>query len=96
MGFAHLLQRLLLLLGQRFCRRHRSPPSSRRIADGRQLGHSDHARIDGVIGHDHLGRALRIAPPPRVTDFVAIRLMIGEPQTLQKPRRVPGEDSSGP
>jgi hypothetical protein len=57
MGFAHLLQRLLLLLGQRFCRRHRSPPSSRRIADGRQLGHSDHARIDGVIGHDHLGRA---------------------------------------
>jgi hypothetical protein len=46
----HLLQRLLPALAQRFCRRHCSPPSSRRIADGRQLGHSDHAGTDGVTG----------------------------------------------
>jgi hypothetical protein len=35
---------------QWLCRRHRSPPSSRRIADGRQLADSDHGGIDGVIG----------------------------------------------
>ena len=45
-------QRLLLAFGQRFCRRHRSPPSSRRIADEGSLGHSDHAGTDGVTGVD--------------------------------------------
>src|SRR5579859_1847462 len=37
LSFAHLLERLPLLLGQRFCRRHRLPPLSRRIADDGEL-----------------------------------------------------------
>lgn len=35
--FAHVLERLLLTLGQGLCRRHRSPPRSRHIAAGRHL-----------------------------------------------------------
>src|SRR6185312_14987755 len=47
---AHLLQCLLLALAQGFCPRHRLPPSSRRIAVGGSLRHSDHGRKDGVTG----------------------------------------------
>ena len=57
LGLTHLLQRLLLALGQRFCRCHRLPPSPRRIADERQLADSDHVGTDGVTGVNTFGEA---------------------------------------